>query len=64
MTAFWVIGGEYVDTRFERLAGAFERYGPFRTRAEAEREWRGRSMARIDQALVRYTIVEDAALAA
>jgi Domain of unknown function (DUF4170) len=61
---FYVIGGEYEDTRFARLVGESERYGPFRTHAEAEREWRGRTMARIDQALVRYVIVEEAALAA
>lgn len=61
---FYVIGGEYEDTRFARLSSEGERYGPFRTRAEAEAEWRGRSMARIDQALVRYVIVEESALAA
>jgi hypothetical protein len=61
---FYVIGGEYEDTRFARVVGEAERYGPFRTRVEAEKEWRGRSMARIDQALVRYVIVEESALAA
>jgi len=57
--AYWVMGGEYEDARFERLRAAEERYGPFADFAAARREWQGRTMATIDNALVRYLIVED-----
>ncbi len=62
MARYWVIGGEYADTRFERLApGAREeRHGPFASYPEAYRTWQARARATIDDALVRFRIVDDA----
>jgi len=57
--AYWVVGGEYEDAKFERLRGLEERFGPFPDFAAARREWQSRTMATIDNALVRYLIVED-----
>lgn len=58
--AFWVEGGEYENARFERLRGPAERLGPFVTYAAAEKTWKARTMATIDNALVRYRIIEEA----
>lgn len=61
MAAFWVVGGEYRDTRFEEFAEGREeeRYGPFATYDDAEREWKRLSWAAVDNCQVRYRIVED-----
>ncbi|MBX6322544.1 MAG: DUF4170 domain-containing protein [Rhodospirillaceae bacterium] len=61
MARYWVIGGEYADTRFDRPAeGAEERrYGPFATYAEAKAEWARRAWATVDDAHVRYRIEQD-----
>jgi hypothetical protein len=61
MARYWVIGGEYADTRFERLApGAREeRHGPFASYADAYRTWQARARAIIDDALVRFRIAEE-----
>jgi hypothetical protein len=60
---YWVIGGEYASTAFDRLAAgaAEERYGPFDTYDEALGQWRRLSLRRIDECQVRYRIVETAA---
>ena len=62
MTAYWVVGGEYADTRFTRLAPgkALEKYGPFDNYRDAMTEWQRRAWATVDHCQVRYTIVEDA----
>ena len=61
MAEFWVVGGEYTDTDFKRLADdvGLERYGPFHTYEAARKEWQARNMARIDNAMVRYRIIEE-----
>ena len=55
---YWVVGGEYTDTSFTKIAGngAEERVGPFTSYAEARRPWAGRSRAQVDHALGRYRI--------
>lgn len=60
MAEFWVVGGEYTDTDFKTLAkdAGLEEYGPFHTYEAARKEWQARNMARIDNAMVRYRIVE------
>jgi hypothetical protein len=60
MARFWVVGGEYADASFERLAtGAREeRHGPFMSYDEAYATWQIRARATIDDALVRFRIVE------
>ena len=56
---FYVTGGEYADSSFTKLvAGArLETYGPFDDYETARKEWRGRTMATIDNAMIRYQIV-------
>jgi len=60
MAEFWVIGGEYTDTDFKTLAqeAQLEEFGPFHTYEAARKEWQSRNMAKIDNAMVRYRIVE------
>ncbi len=54
---FWVVGGEYHDTDFNRLAGPAEALGPFADYDVAFKEWEKRSMEMKRHAHVRYTIV-------
>jgi Domain of unknown function (DUF4170) len=62
MAEYWVVGGEYTDTDFKQLANDAkpEEYGPFHTYEAARKEWQARNMAKIDNAMVRYRIVETA----
>jgi Domain of unknown function (DUF4170) len=55
---YWVVGGEYTDTDFATIRDgqAEERYGPFDSLEKARAEWAGRSMAKVDNAMVRYRI--------
>ncbi len=61
--AFWVIGGEYGDTSFTKLApgAAPECFGPFETYGEAYAAWSARARATIDDATIRYRILEEGA---
>jgi hypothetical protein len=60
MAEFWVVGGEFADARFEALAPGrtMERLGPFASYEEARKIWKARTMATIDNALVRYRVAE------
>jgi hypothetical protein len=57
---YWVIGGEYTDLSFKMLApGAREeRHGPFATYKDAYDVWQSRARATIDDAMVRFRIIE------
>ena len=61
MTRFWVVGGEYADLSFTALApgAAEERLGPFATYHEAFEVWQARARATVDDAMVRFRIVEE-----
>jgi hypothetical protein len=61
MAKYWVVGGEYTDTSFRKLApGAQEeRLGPFKSYREAYQAWQARARATIDDATVRYRVVEE-----
>jgi hypothetical protein len=61
MPEFWVVGGEYADATFEKMRGGArpETYGPFPSYDVAYKEWHGRTMQTIDNALVRYRIVNE-----
>jgi Domain of unknown function (DUF4170) len=56
--SYWVVGGEYADTSFTKMASGAEerRVGPFESYAEARRQWAALSMSAVDNALVRYRI--------
>lgn len=60
MAQYWVVGGEYKNTDFKDLTEGveLEEYGPFHTYEAARKEWQARNMARIDNAMVRYRIIE------
>ena len=57
---YWVVGGEYEDTSFTRLAAGkeLEVFGPFE-KWEALGFWRGLTSKSVDDALVRYDIREN-----
>ena len=61
MGAFWVIGGRYASTRFDKLADGAEeeRYGPFESYKAAKQEWERLSWKTVDNCHFRYRIVED-----
>ncbi len=61
MSNYWVIGGEFTDTSFRKLApGAVEeRLGPFKTYRAAYQAWQARARATIDDATVRFRIVDE-----
>lgn len=61
MARYWVVGGEYADVSFERLAqGAREeRLGPYASYGEAYAVWQARARATVDDALVRFRIIEE-----
>ena len=54
---FWVVGGEYHDTDFNRLTGPAEALGPYADYDAAYKEWERRSLEMKRHAHVRYTIV-------
>jgi len=57
---YWVIGGEYADTGFQRIAPGQkeERMGPFHSYADAYAAWQKASWRHVDQCYFRYRIVE------
>jgi Domain of unknown function (DUF4170) len=61
MARYWVVGGEYADTSFERIAGGGpeERIGPFERYDDAKAAWQARAWATVDNAHARYRIEED-----
>jgi hypothetical protein len=61
MAEFWVVGGEYADATFAKIRadGKVETYGPFKSYEAAYKEWHGRTMQTIDNALMRYRIVNE-----
>ena len=59
MTKYYVIGGEYEDTTFTQPKSPLEEFGPFDSIEEARNIWKDKSMANIDDCLVRYLIVTE-----
>ncbi len=57
---FWIVGGEYVTTAFDRLIEGSERvFGPYGERRAAEEAWRRLSEAERSRCCVRYTIAAE-----
>lgn len=58
MVRYWVVGGEYTDTHFAKLAaGKNEEWiGPFVDYQAAKKEWAKRSWGSVDSCNVRYRI--------
>jgi Domain of unknown function (DUF4170) len=63
MVRYWVVGSEYADARFDKLAHGTseERHGPYAAYDDAYVKWQERARATIDDALVRFRIVEEKA---
>lgn len=60
MTQYWVVGGEYTNTRFETIAPgkALERHGPFATYKEAHDVWASRAWGTVDDCHSRFRVIE------
>jgi hypothetical protein len=61
MKRFWVVGGLYADTNFNRLqdGGQEHRHGPFSSYEDAKAEWQRRAWETVDQANARFRIEEE-----
>lgn len=57
---YFVVGGRYADTSFTTLTKADPAEGPFDTYQEAVEAWRAASMQHVDEAFVRYLVVQAA----
>ena len=57
---YFVVGGRYLDTTFTNLTEADPAAGPFETYDEAVEVWRAASIKHIDEAFVRYIVVQAA----
>jgi|HubBroStandDraft_1064217.scaffolds.fasta_scaffold00074_13 hypothetical protein len=57
---YWVVGGEYTDTRFETIVPgqALEQHGPFALYQEAHQVWAARAWATVDDCHKRFRVVE------
>ncbi len=57
MPMFWVVGGDYTDTRFQETAGKGEKWiGPFRDYDAAMEEWSKHAWRTVDRCTTRYRI--------
>ncbi|HVJ53745.1 MAG TPA: DUF4170 domain-containing protein [Aliidongia sp.] len=58
--AYWVVGGEYADTKFDRMAPGktLEQHGPYATYEEAHKSWAARAWATVDDCNCRFRVVE------
>ena len=56
--SYFVVGGRYSDTTFTSLTKADPTKGPFESYDQAVDSWRAASMQHVDEAFVRYLIVQ------
>ena len=58
MAQFWVVGGEYTDTRFKETLGQGDEkwIGPFGDYELARQEWAKRAWHTVDECYTRYRI--------
>ena len=61
MKRYWVVGGEYADTRFIDFAPGKreEKLGPFDSYNEALKVWSGRAWSTVDSAQTRYVLLTE-----
>ena len=61
---YWIVGGEYHDTAFDRIVDGTEQLiGPFPCRNEAMEEWKKLATATRGNCHARYAIAEEFARA-
>jgi hypothetical protein len=61
-TKYWIVGGEYQDTAFDRLIEGTQRLiGPFQSRDTALGEWKRMAAETRANCYARYTIAEETA---
>ena len=54
---YYVIGGEYTSTQFEKLVeGTGEVYGPY-NKEQADKEWWSLTSKSVDNCMIRYNVV-------
>ena len=58
MKTYWVIGGEYTSTAFDKMAPGKteERHGPYTSLRDARAQWQRLSWQKVDNCNVRYRI--------
>ncbi len=57
MQQYWVVGGEYTDTRFHNTVGGGEKWiGPFDSYDDAVAEWSRHAWQTVDDCHTRYRI--------
>lgn len=56
MARFWVVGGEYQDTSFDRSVNGEAWFGPFDEYEEAKKVWQRQAWKTVDDATTRYRI--------
>lgn len=57
MQQYWVVGGEYLDTRFHSSVHGHEKWiGPFDDYEKAKKEWARHAWNTVDDAHTRYRI--------
>jgi hypothetical protein len=57
MQQYWVVGGEYRDTKFQVPVGDREQWlGPYPSYDDAKAEWARRAWMTVDEAHTRYRI--------
>jgi hypothetical protein len=60
MAHYWVVGGEFTDTSFSRLAAgkSLERHGPYASYKEAYKVWQERAWKTVDDCHSRFRVLE------
>ena len=62
---FWVIGGEYANTAFDRVIEGTEKIlGPYLNHEDAHRAWERVAVETRSICLARFTIVREVSMAA
>ena len=58
--AYWVVGGEFTDTRFVDMAKGreLEHHGPYRTYREAYEVWSERAWQTVDNCHCRFRVLK------
>lgn len=56
MQLYWVVGGQYADTKFEKPLSEIICKGPFKTYEQAKKVWKSLAWQTVDDATTRFRI--------